>query len=69
MLAAPDGAADGETATETATVEASTLDAVTVEAAAERVIEPTAVFVNPVSVTIGADGSPAFMSEDSAKSG
>ena len=65
ILAAP----DGQTATETATVEAPTLDAATVEAAAERVIEPTAVFVNPVSVTIGADGSPAFMSEDPARSG
>jgi hypothetical protein len=69
ILAAPDREPNGETATETAMVEAPLLDAATVEAAAERVIEPTAVFVNPVSVTIGADGSPAFMSEDPAKSG
>jgi hypothetical protein len=35
-----------------------------VRAAADRVIEPTAVYVKPVSVSIGAGGMPAFAAED-----
>jgi hypothetical protein len=49
---------------ETARAEMADGETTSVRAAADRVIEPTAVYVNPVSVSIGADGVPAFGAED-----
>jgi Glycosyltransferase family 87 len=61
------GAAEQEpvTGVVAATDAASASEASAGEAASEPVIEPTAVFSKPaVTVTIGADGSPAFASSD-----
>jgi hypothetical protein len=50
---------------EAARAEMADGETTSVRAAADRVIEPTAVYVNPaVSVSIGAGGVPAFAAEN-----
>ncbi|HTZ23608.1 MAG TPA: glycosyltransferase 87 family protein [Streptosporangiaceae bacterium] len=50
---------------EAARAETADGETTSVRAAADRVLEPTAVYVNPaVSVSIGAGGTPAFAAED-----
>ena len=50
---------------EAARAEMADGETTSVRAAADRVIEPTAVYVKPaVSVSIGAGGVPAFAAED-----
>src|SRR6516165_5277205 len=62
-LASPGVAAEG--AVEAGTVIAADAGSASMAAAEEPVIEPTAVYARTaVSVTIGADGSPAFVSAD-----
>jgi hypothetical protein len=53
---------------EAARAEMADGETISVRAAADRVVEPTAVYVKPsVSVSIGADGAPAFAAGDAAK--
>jgi hypothetical protein len=53
---------------EAARAEMADGETISVRAAADRVIEPTAVYVKPsVSVSIGADGAPAFAPDDAAE--
>ncbi|HEY3879477.1 MAG TPA: hypothetical protein VGM12_12870, partial [Trebonia sp.] len=53
---------------EAARAEMADGETISVRAAADRVVEPTAVYVKPsVAVSIGADGAPAFAADDAAE--